>query len=131
MLKWDIYLKKGDFLPNFVEQQQKKQGIMKTKFKLLTWNINEGHFLSREFKYENEAIEAAQALRYRNVNPHDIIGIFRTRRTGHRWNLNIWTTKIPQKREYISFYSKKDAIFAIRRIKEYDDTLKVNLIKIY
>lgn len=104
---------------------------MKTKFKLLTWNIDEGRFFSREFKCKDEAIEAAQVLKYRRVNSHDIIGVFGTRRTGHRWNLNIWTTKIPHKREYISFYSKKDAIFAIRRIKEYDDTLKVNLIKIY
>ena len=131
MLKRDIYLKKGDFQPNFVEQQQKKQGHMKTKFKLLTWNISERRIFSREFKCKDEAIEAAQALRYRRVNSHDIIGIFRTRKTGHRWTLNVWTTKIPQKREYISFYSKKDAIFAIRGIKEYDDTLKVNLIKIY
>ena len=104
---------------------------MKTKFKLLTWNIDEERIFSREFKGENEAVEAAQALRYRKVHPHNIIGILRTKKTGHRWTLNVWTTKIPQKREYISFYSKKDAIFAIRGIKEYDDTLKVNLIKIY
>lgn len=104
---------------------------MKTKFKLLTWNIDERCFFSREFKYENEAVEAAQALRNRKVHPHDIIGILKTKKTGHRWTLNIWTTKIPQKREYISFYSKKDAIFAIKGIKEYDDTIKVNLIKIY
>lgn len=104
---------------------------MKTKFKLLTWNISERCIFSREFRCKDEAIEAAQALRYRSVNRHDIIGILRTRKTGHRWTLNVWTTKIPQKREYISFYSKKDAIFAIRGIKEYDDTLKVNLIKIY
>lgn len=104
---------------------------MKTKFKLLTWNIDEGCIFSREFNYENEAVEAAQALRNRSVHPHDIIGILRTKKTGHRWTLNTWTTKIPHKREYIYFYSKKDAIFAIRGIKEYDDTLKVNLIKIY
>ena len=114
-----------------MEQQQKKQGLMKTKFKLLTWNISEKCFLSREFKCKEEAIKVAQALKYRRINPHDIIGIFRTRRTGHRWTLNVWTTEIPQKREYISFYSKKDAIFAIRKIKEYNEILKVNLIKIY
>lgn len=124
-------MKKGDILRNFVEQQTKKQSLMKTKFKLLTWNIDEGHLFSREFKYENEAVEAAQALEKRKVHPHDVVGILRTKRTGHRWTLNTWSAKIPHKREYISFYSKKDAIFAIRAIKEYDDTLKVNLIKIY
>lgn len=104
---------------------------METKFKLLTWNIDEECIFSREFKYENEAIEIAQALKNRRVHHHDIIGILRTKKTGHRWALYVWTPKIPQKREYISFYSKKDATFAIRGIKEYDDTLKVNLIKNY
>ena len=63
---------------------------MKTKFKLITWNINEECIFSREFKYENEAIEVAQALGNREVCPHDIIGIIRTRKTGHRWDLIIW-----------------------------------------
>jgi hypothetical protein len=33
---------------------------MKTKFKLLTWNIDEECIFSKEYKYENEAIEAGQ-----------------------------------------------------------------------
>ena len=45
---------------------------MKTKFKLLTWNINEERFFSREFKCKDEAIEVARALKYRKVNSHDI-----------------------------------------------------------
>lgn len=104
---------------------------MKTKFKLLTWNIDEGRIFSREFRCENEAIEAAEILRHRRVHPHIIIGILRTRKTGHRWCLSVWIPKIPQKREYVFFYSKKDATFAIRGIKEYDDTLKVDLFKNY
>lgn len=104
---------------------------MKTKFKLITWNIDEKCIFSREFRSENEAIEVAQALRNRRVHPHNVIGILRTKKTGHRWNLNIWDIEKPQKMEQIPFYSKKDAIFAIRGIKEYDDTLKVNLIKTY
>lgn len=104
---------------------------MKTKFKLLTWNIDEECIFSREFKCENEAIEAAQALGNRRVHPHNVIGILRTKKTGHRWDLNVWDIEKPQKMEQIPFYSKKDAIFAIRGIKEYDDTLKVKLIKNY
>ena len=104
---------------------------MKTKFKLLTWNIDEECIFSREFRCESEAIEAAQALGNRRVNPHDVIGILRTRRTGHRWNLEVWDIEKPQKIKHIPFYSKKEAIFAIRGIKEYNDTLKVKLIKTY
>lgn len=104
---------------------------MKKKFKLLTWNIDEECIFSREFRSENEAIEVAQALRNRRVHPHNVITILRTKKTGHRWNLNVWDIEKPQKMEQIPFYSKKDAIFAIRSIKEYDDSLKVNLIKNY
>ena len=104
---------------------------MKTRFKLLTWNIDEECIFSREFKRENEAIEVAQALSNRRVHPHNAIGILRTKKTGHKWNLEVWDIEKPQKRKHISFYSKKDAIFAIKGIKEYNDTLKVNLIKIY
>ena len=104
---------------------------MKTKFKLLTWNIEEECIFSRELRSENEAIETAQALGNRRVCPHSIIGILRTRKTGHKWELAVWDIDKPQKMEYIPFYSKKDAIFAAKGIKEYDDTLKTNLIKIY
>ena len=104
---------------------------MKTKFKLLTWNIEDDCIFSREFRYENEAIEVAQALSNREVCRHDIIGILRTREVGHRWELTVWNIEKPPTPEYISFYSKKDAIFAIKVIKEYNDTLKVNLTKIY
>lgn len=124
-------MQKGDFLPNFVEQQQKKQNLMKTKFKLLTWNIDEERIFSRESRCEKEAIEAALILRNRKVHPHITIGILKTKKTGHRWILNVWSPKTPEKIDYISFYSKIDAIFAIKGIKEYDDTLKVNLIKKY
>ena len=103
----------------------------KTRFKLLTWNIEDECIFSRNFKKENDAIQTAQALRYRRVCPHDILHIFKVKKTGHKWDVAVWDIDKPQKLEYISFYSKKDAIFAIKVIKEYDDTLKVNLIKIY
>ena len=104
---------------------------MKTKFKLLTWNIDEECIFSKEYKYENEAMEAAIALKNRKVHPHNVIGILKTKKTGHRWNLEVWDIEKPQKLKHIPFYSKKDAIFATIGIKEYNDTLKVNLIKTY
>ena len=104
---------------------------MRTKFKLLTWDIEKERIFSRNCRNENEAIEAAEALSRRKNNTHDVLTIMRTKKTGHRWNLKIWDSEKPQKKEYIPFYSKKDAIFAIKVIKEYNDTLKINLTKIY
>lgn len=104
---------------------------METKFKLLTWNIEDDCLFSREFKNENEAIQTAQALGNRRVWPHNIIIILKTKKTGHRWDVSVWSIDRPSKMEYVSFYSKKDATFAIKEIEEYDDTLKTDLTKIY
>lgn len=104
---------------------------MKTRFKLLTWNIEDDCIFSREFRSENRAIEVAQALENRRVCIHNVIGILRIKKTGHKWELAVWPTERPSKIEYVSFYSKKDAIFAIRAIEEYDDTIKVKLTKTY
>lgn len=104
---------------------------MKTRFKLLTWNIEEERIFSRNCRNYSEAIQAAQALKLRQVYPHDILKIFELKRTGHKWDITVWDPKKPQKIEHVFFYSKKDAIFAIKVIKEYDSSLKVNLIKKY
>ena len=104
---------------------------METRFKLLTWDIEADCAFSRDFKKENDAIQTAQALSNRRTCPHDIINILRTKKTGHKWDLAVWDIDKTQNIEYISFYSKRDAIFAIKKIREYDDTLKVDLTKIY
>lgn len=104
---------------------------METRFKLLTWDIEEECMFSRNFRKYTDAIRSSQTLNLRRVNPHDVLGIIITKKTGHKWDLAVWDIDKPQKRKYISFYSKKDAIFAIKAIKEYDSTLKVDLTKIY
>lgn len=104
---------------------------MNTRFKLLTWDIENDCIDSKEFEKENDAIQTAQALDYRYNCPHDIINIQKTKKTGHRWDIEVLDIDNPQKRKYISFYSKKDALFAIKSIKEYDDTLKTDIIQIY
>lgn len=104
---------------------------MKTKFKLMTWNIEEECIFSKDFKNEDEAVQMAQALGNRRVCPHHVIQIFKFKKTGHKWELVVWETDKPQIMGYVSFYSKKDAIFASKLIKEYDETLKINITKIY
>lgn len=104
---------------------------MKTKLKLLTWNIEDDCIFSREFKYENEAIEVAQALSNREVCRHDIIEILRVRESGHRWDLAVWNIEKPSNLEHVSFYSKEDAAYAIIGIKEYNKNLETSITKIY
>lgn len=104
---------------------------METRFKLLTWDIEEECIFSRNFRKYTDAIRSSQTLSLRQVNPHDVLNIIKTKKTGHRWELAVWDIDKPQKLKYIYFYSKKDAIFAIKIIKEYDSTLKFNLIKKY
>ena len=104
---------------------------MNTVFKLLTWDIEEDCIYTKDFERESEAIQTAEALSNRRNYLHDIINILKTRKTGHKWDLEVWTIDNPQKRKFISFYSKKDAIFAIKNIKEYDETIKTDVIQIY
>lgn len=104
---------------------------MRIRFKLLTWNIEEECIFSRNFKNLFDAVESAEILKFRKVYPHDILKIFWLKKTGHKWDIKVWNPNKPQKIKHVSFYSKKDAIFAIKVIKEYDSTLKVNLTKQY
>ena len=104
---------------------------METRFKLLTWVDEDDCIFSREYKTEDEAIKMAQELKTRNFYPHKIISIFEIKKTGHSWLLEVWKENGSENMEYISFYSKKDAIFAKRIIEEYDDTIKTELTKIY
>lgn len=104
---------------------------METRFKLITWNVEEECVFSKDFKNENEAIQMAQALGNRGCCPHEVINILRTKKTGHKWEVAVLNIDKPQNVEYISFYSKKEAIFAIKAIEEYDHTLRAKPIKIY
>lgn len=104
---------------------------MAKKFQLLTWDIEEERICSEEFWYKSVAIDTAEALSRRWEHPHDVICLLKIRGTGHRWDLSIWDEDKPQKMEHISFYSKKDANFAIEHIKKYDSAIKTKLINIY
>lgn len=104
---------------------------METKFKLLTWNIEDNCIYSREFRTEDQAIEMALALENRKVYTHNLVGILETRKTGHRWELAVWPAERPSKIEYVYCYSKEDAKFATKLIKNYDDTIEVKLTKAY
>ena len=104
---------------------------MGTRFKLLTWNLEDDCIFSRKFKSEDRAIKTALSLENRRVCPHNVIRILKIEKTGHRWELAVWPKERPSKIEYVSFYSKKEAIFAAKVIKEYDNSLEIKLTKIY
>lgn len=104
---------------------------METKFKLLTWNVEEDRLFFKDYDTENEALQTALALHNRRIFPHDMIGLIRTNKTGHKWELTFLDYEGSKNIEYIYFYSKKDAKFAMEKLKEYDDTFKLYLTKIY
>lgn len=104
---------------------------MTRKFQLLTWDIEKERICSEEFWYKSVAIDTAVALSQRGEHLHDIICLLKIRKAGHRWDLSVWDEDKPQKMEHISFYSKKDANFAIEHIKKYDSAIKTKLVNIY
>ena len=104
---------------------------MKTRVTLITRHTGVDKFWSRNFRTIEEAIEIGEILKNRRFERHEIIGVVKNRNNGHRWSLQLWRPENPKSMGEIVFCSKKDSIFAIKRIKEYDDTLKVKLTKIY
>lgn len=130
MLKWDIYLQNGSFLYNFVEQQPKKQGHMRT----LTIFYN-SHLLNIFKKYHKNQAEALAWWKNRSKKYTDekILLMKDLKRTGHKYEIacrgiDSWGEEYFK---YIHCYSKKEAIFVIGCIKEFTDKYLITLKKLY
>lgn len=104
---------------------------MKTKFTLITRHIGIDKFWSRSFKTIEEAIKVGEVLKNREFERHEIIGIVKNKNNGHRWSLQIWKPENPKSMGEILFCSKKDIIFAINALKDYNENLCIHYKKMY
>lgn len=123
-------MQKGIFVRNFVEQQQKKQGYMKT----LTI-FCDSHLVNIFKKYHKNQAEALawwknRSKKYTNER---ILLMKDLKRTGHKYeiacrDIDSWGEEYFK---YIYCYSKKEAIFIIGCIKELTDKYIITLKKLY
>lgn len=104
---------------------------MKTKFVLITRHIGIDKFWRRSFNSEEEAIEFKNIITNRDYEKHEIVGLIKEKKGGHRWCLTIKNPKKDWKTNVIFFNSKKSCKLAIKLIKEYNNDLITSYTKIY
>jgi hypothetical protein len=104
---------------------------METRLIVITKHIENDQFWKRSFSSEEEAIEFKNSLANRDYNKHEIVGLIKERKSGHRWCLCIKKPKKDWEKEAMFFNSKKSCILAARLIKDYDNNLITTYSKNY
>lgn len=102
---------------------------MKTKTILIAKNYNPEHFYSRMFIRELDAINHGQRISYQGKG--DVIAYIREKNNHHRWDIEIVDDNKGIIFSTISVNSKKSAKFATKALKEYNESLKIEITKIY
>ena len=104
---------------------------MKKRFILITRHTRINKFWSKAFSTSERAIELGQILTMRKYDRHEIIGLVEGKDNGHRWTLYVREQGNEKSEGKIILCSKKDVIFAINLIKQYNKNLYTAYIKNY
>lgn len=103
---------------------------METKTIIIARSYSQELFYSKKFKNEKEAISHGERItrQYKGC----VITYLKERRTGHRWEVDvIEQTKNGINISTLAVNSKKSANLAAKDLKEYDESLKISINKIY
>lgn len=104
---------------------------METKTIIIAKSYSQGLFYSKKFKNEKEAINHGERITHQYKGC--VITYLKEKRNGHRWEIDV----IGQIKDGIinistlTVNSKKSAKLVVKNLKEYDDTLKTSINKIY
>lgn len=104
---------------------------METKSVIIARHIESDKYWERSFNSKEEAIEFKNALAHRIDDKHEIIGLIKEKRTGHRWCLIIKNPKKDWEKEVMFFNSKKNCVLAGKLIKYSNNNLKITYTKKY
>lgn len=99
---------------------------MKTRIIIIARDYSQELFYSKKFNNEKEAINHGERIVHQNKGC--VITYLVESNTGHRWEVNV---KEDLNISTLVVNSKKSAILVTKALKEYDDTLKVNICKNY
>ena len=102
---------------------------MKKRFILLAKIHSSGNFFMKVSYNERDMMSRSEMIYRKDMG--DIIGHFVENETGHRYLLNIKDCENPELRPDIKFCTIKTAKFAKKALIEYDETLKIDIIKLY
>lgn len=107
----------------------KKQTIMEKRFILLARLYANNKFFTKISHNERDMVSRSEMFAHKNIG--DIIDHFIEKNSGHRYLLDIKDCENPELGTNIKFCTKKSATFAKKALEEYDDTLKIDIIKLY
>lgn len=99
---------------------------MKSRIIIIARSYSQELFYLKKFKNEKEAINHGERIVHQNKGC--VITYLVESNTGHRWEVDV---KEGLNTSTLVVNSKKNAILVTKALKEHDDTLKVNICKIY
>ena len=102
---------------------------MNKRFILLAKFYSTGKFFIKISHNERDMISRSEMIAHKYIG--DVIAHFIEKDSGHRYLLDIKDGENPRLSENIKFCTKKIAKFAKEVLEEYDDTLKIDIIKLY
>ena len=103
---------------------------MEAKTIIIAKSYSQDLFYSKKFKNEKEAISHGEQITHQFKGC--VITYLKEKRTGHRWEIDIIEpNKDRMNISTLVVNSKKSAKLAAKDLKEYDDTLKICIYKVY
>lgn len=99
---------------------------MKLRTIIIARSYSQELFYLKKFKNEKEAINHGERIVHQNKGC--VITYLVESNTGHRWEVNV---KEDLNVSTLVVNSKKNAILVAKALKEYDDTLNININKYY
>ena len=102
---------------------------MKTSFILIAKSYSRELYFSKNFKNERDCLNFGEG--FSRGNKGDIITYLEKKGGGHRWDIDIIDDNEGIKHSCIITDSKKNATFAKKKLMEYDDSLKIEITKVY
>lgn len=103
---------------------------METKTTIIARNYSQELFYSKKFKNEKDAINHGERIAHQSKGC--VITYLKENRNGHRWEIDvIEQIKGGINISTLAVNSKKSAKLVAKNLKEYDDTLKTSINKIY
>lgn len=103
---------------------------METRTVIIARSYSQELFYSKKFKNEKEAINHGERITHQYKGC--VITYLKEKRTGHRWEIDVVeSVKGGMNISTLAVNSKKNAKLAAKDLKEYDDTLRVLINKVY
>lgn len=103
---------------------------MEAKTIIIARDYIQGLFYLKKFKNEKEAISHGERI-FQQCKGH-VVTYLKEKKTGHRWDVDIFEhDEDGVNISSLSINSKKNAKLAAKKLKEYDDTLRIYINKVY